>query len=525
MLKALVRKQCMQMLSALYIDRRKGGRRSPVTVFLYLGLFVYCFAMFAVMFYGIASAICTPLLENGAGWLYFALMGIAATAIGVFGSVFTAYSALYAAKDNDLLLSMPIPPGKILLVRMLGCYATAFLFEALVMAPASVVYFMNSAPGAVPVIMCALNALVLPLGALVISCILGWVIALVSPLFKNRSFVSVALSLIFIAVYFFLYSKMNSVISLVLANAGAVGEKVRTFVWPLYCMGRGAQGDVLLGSVFVGISAAVFGAVYFVMSKSFIKLVTTQKGGTGAAYRGKKQRASSVDAALLKKELLHLKSSAVYMLNCALGTLLLPVASIVILVKKNWIMGLLGGAPEFLTENLPVLGCAAVCLAASMNDLTAPSVSLEGKSLWISRSLPVRPWKILKAKINMHLLLTLAPVFVAAVCAAAALGVSPAEGVLMAAVSGAYVLFVAAMGLCINLLMPNLDWVSETAAVKQNIGVLLALFGNWAVILLLGGLFALLQEYISSGWFLAIASAVLVIAAGGLILWIRKKGT
>ena len=40
-----------------------------------------------------------------------------------------------------------------------------------------------------------------------------------------------------------------------------------------------------------------------------------------------------------------------------------------------------------------------------MNDMTAPSVSLEGKSLWLMQSLPVTPWQVLRAKLTMQLLL------------------------------------------------------------------------------------------------------------------------
>ena len=42
-------------------------------------------------------------------WLYFALMGGLGLCLGAFGSVFNTFSSLYLAKDNDLLLSLPIP--------------------------------------------------------------------------------------------------------------------------------------------------------------------------------------------------------------------------------------------------------------------------------------------------------------------------------------------------------------------------------------------------------------------------------
>lgn len=55
--------------------------------------------------------------------MYFAMMGLLASFFGVFGSVFNTYAGLYLAKDNDLLLSMPIPIRTILCARLLGLMA------------------------------------------------------------------------------------------------------------------------------------------------------------------------------------------------------------------------------------------------------------------------------------------------------------------------------------------------------------------------------------------------------------------
>ena len=56
-------------------------------------------------------------------------------------------------------------------------------------------------------------------------------------------------------------------------------------------------------------------------------------------------------------------------------------------------------------DSVLLLLCVVLCGLASMNFMTAPSVSLEGKSLWIMQSLPVEPWRIFRAKIRMQLLL------------------------------------------------------------------------------------------------------------------------
>ena len=40
-------------------------------------------------------------LESDYPWLYFAMAGIFAFALGIFGTVFTTQSQMYEAKDNE----------------------------------------------------------------------------------------------------------------------------------------------------------------------------------------------------------------------------------------------------------------------------------------------------------------------------------------------------------------------------------------------------------------------------------------
>ena len=86
------------------------------------------------------------------------------------------------------------------------------------------------------------------------------------------------------------------------------------------------------------------------------------------------------------------------------------------LVRGSALMQMLaqmGGVP---TELLTVLIPAVVALFAAMCPIAAPSVSLEGKSLWLLRSLPVTPWQVLRAKLAVHLTVTLPAALLCAVC-------------------------------------------------------------------------------------------------------------
>ena len=65
----------------------------------------------------------------GMDWLYFTLMGLMAIFLGAFGSVFNTYSSLYIAKDNDFLLSMPIPVKIIMGSRLMSVYLIGLMYR------------------------------------------------------------------------------------------------------------------------------------------------------------------------------------------------------------------------------------------------------------------------------------------------------------------------------------------------------------------------------------------------------------
>ena len=142
MTKALFRKQMMEVFSWLYKDKKSGKNRTKGGIIGFAVLYLLLFGFLGGIFYVTANMLCAPLYEIGFGWLYFALMGLIAVALGVFGSVFNTYSTLYQAKDNDLLLSMPVPTMYILTARLSGVYIMGFMYEIIVMIPTLIAWFM-----------------------------------------------------------------------------------------------------------------------------------------------------------------------------------------------------------------------------------------------------------------------------------------------------------------------------------------------------------------------------------------------
>ena len=230
-----------------------------------------------------------------------------------------------------------------------------------------------------------------------------------------------------------------------------------------------------------------------------------------------------MDDALLRKELRRFLGSSIYMLNCGLGVVFMPVAAVALLIKAGDLQALLAEIPE-AQALLPLLAAAGVCLLISMVDLTSASVSLEGKTLWQVQSLPVTGWQVLRAKLQLHLLLTLPPSLLLCVCAAVALQLAPVEAALVALTAAAFSLFSALGGLALNIRLPMLNWTNEVVPVKQGASVVLALFGAWAVVVALAALYAALNRLLSPVLFLLLTCTLLLLGTLALYFWVKRSG-
>ena len=131
MLKALIKKQFAELASVYSFNKKKGQQRSKGGAVGIMILLAFCALSCGFAFFGMGMLFSSSFIPQGLDWLYFALMGAIAVCVSLIGEVFATYSMLYNAKDNELLLSMPIPAGKILLARMSTLYIMSVIFTAI----------------------------------------------------------------------------------------------------------------------------------------------------------------------------------------------------------------------------------------------------------------------------------------------------------------------------------------------------------------------------------------------------------
>ena len=523
MLKLLIKKQMMEIFRAYFYDAKKNTRRK-------IGSTIALFALYIVLMVGviggtfafISVTLCKPFVSVGMGWFYFDLTGMIAIAIGAFGSVFSTYSGLYLSKDNDLLLSLPIPVSAIIASRLASVYLLGLMYSAVVSVPALIVYLINDfSVGAL--IGSLINVFLISVFVAILSCLLGWVVAKISQKLKSKSFITVIVSVAFIFCYYAIYFNAQKLLTTIIGNAAMYGSAIKGRAYILYLLGKGSEGDIpglIVAAVLVGVLGAL---TWLLLSKSFVSIATSTGSVKKVSGELKRAKRLSIDQTLFRSELRHFASNANYMLNCGLGTLMLIVAAVALFVMGGKLEETLGA---FLGEDS---GCAAVLLTAgicaivSMNDMAAPSVSLEGKSLWIKQSLPVTGWQVLKAKFMAQLILTLVPTVICLIPALIHSGADAVGMILMAVFIIIYITFFSAFSLFLGMRSPNFTWTNELMPIKQSMAIMIALLGGWLFALIVGAVYFMVGETLGLTLYLVIACVIFGGAAAILLHYLRTK--
>lgn len=276
--------------------------------------------------------------------------------------------------------------------------------------------------------------------------------------------------------------------------------------------------------IFTDIIAVLFGVVYLILHWSFFKLATANKGAAKVQYVEKQARAASAGNALLRKEFCRFLQSPNYMLNCGLGIVFMLIAAVALLIKQDVVRSMILKAAGY-EELFALAAVAVICMMTTMNDMAAPSVSLEGKNLWLVQALPVSGWQVLKAKMGLQLILTSIPAALLTLCVEWVMKPELLFAVLIPVTVLLFVVMMAAFGLLCNLKAPNLTWTSEIVPLKQSLSVILALFAGWVVVVAFAGIYYLLRAHVTLAVFLICLDVVLLVLDAALVSWMKGKGS
>ncbi len=531
MVKLLIKKQLYEMLAGFGSQKnskKKSKKRLSIVgvVFIYLLIF----ASVGLIMSMLADNLCAPLVALDLEWLYLTYMSLMAMTAGIIGTVFNSYSTLYKAKDNDFLLSLPIKPAQIIFSKILSEYIFSVAFTAMVMIPTIIVWNMNADVSLGSNVAACLIIFVIALFVLVLSCILAWVVALIASHMKtsNTNIAVIVLSLVFVAAYYVLYFRAQELLSELLEHSVAFAEKIDGALNPLYLVGNAACGDVFSFLIITAAVLIIFGTMYYVLSKSFFRIATANKGAAHKAYKEKNVKQSKVGTSLLKREFGRLINSPTYFLNGAISSIIALFVAVAVIVFRDKLSSametIIAETESDPTEMIVFLAAAALGWLVSMTDIAAPSISLEGKTFWIIRSVPLKTWTIIRSKIMFSLIVALpsALLLVGAFLTVYFPGVLNTLFVVLFVT--AMVVYNAEFSMMSGLIWPKMDWSNETAAVKQGTATFLSMFSGFLLYIPLGIVFALCGDSVGIINYGYLCLALVAVIDVLLFIWLKKRG-
>lgn len=520
MLKILIKKQFYECFRGYFVSNKTGKAKSKAGIIGMFALFAFVMLTLAACFFGLAATM-VELLSTKFSWLYFAVFGLMTIGLGTFASVFNTSSSLYNAKDNDLLLSLPIEPKHILISRVVLVYGLSLLYSSVAWLPICLYAMLVNGFSFIICLFDILLLFIITIFTTALSCLLGYIIACITRKVKNKSITTVVLSLLFLGVYYFLCFRLEKIINSIVENSDKIANAISTWAQYIYQLALAAQGNILSFIIYTIINLIIGALCYVLLERNYAKLIIGAKNVSASKGKVVYKANNNVSTTLLKKEAKRFISSPTYLLNCGLGSLFVLAAGVAMIIKKNDINLVLDAIKEFLPEAnsfIPLIIIGVIGLVGAMGVLAVPSISLEGKNLWILKSLPIDTYKILNAKKTLQLLVNGIPSIISGLLMCYAFKLDLLSTMYICIV----IYFFAEIQACVNCLLslvnPNFSWTSEVQPIKQSMTVLYAMIVTVVIVTIIIAPYYFVRNSLNIADYLQTA----IIAMAIIIILLRK---
>jgi len=434
---------------------------------------VYCF----MMAYGLGRIGLTAIIPGYA----FTITSL----IVMLFTLFKASGTLFAFKDYDMLMALPVQTTTIITSRFLLMYGANVIFSILVMLPMGTAYCLFAHPQILFYVIWFISMFVTPLVPMTIAAVLGAIISAISSRFKHTNMVNIILSFVitigFMAVSMSAGTMSGGQINIKqLASLGTMLSHKMNQIYPLVSIFEKAvcQYNIIAFITFLLISVIwyyVFVKIVSIKYKTINTGLTSHQ--TKSNYKLQSLKVTSPFKALHLKEMKRFFSSYLYVLNFGMGAVLLLVISITCFIfgidKLQQLMGLTN-IKGIMINFAPFVMSGMLAMTCT----TAVSLSLEGKNLWILQSAPLDAATIYRSKMSVNATILLPISLLSSLFMSLCLKPTIMSTVWMFVTPLAYVGLTCVWGMFINLKMPNFAWESEVTVIKQSMASVLGILGG-----------------------------------------------
>ena len=437
-----------------------------VIAFLYLAYYIYY----------LSDNLMPGLIKLNIPNYLFGILYLIVNLFIITSNIFKVKSVLFDFKDYDLLFSLPIKRNTILLSKVVSLYILNLFYTILFMIPCFIAYikylpFNNY-------ILYFLLLFIIPIVPMIISIIIGIFISFIISKFINKTVGGYIVNMSIIIIAFFISFKLSDMSSIDMANLSFQKVNEISSFYPFVNVYQRLMIDfnIIDLLIFLIIPIILIILLSFILNHLYIRIRSGLiKNYTFNNYQIKKYQVNSPYISLYKKEIKRFFTNSMYPLNTIFGCVLLILLILGILIFNDNTIAKILSIDElsvFLKNEILMI----ICIFCVISSTTHCSISLEGKSFWISRMLPVKPIKILMSKVMVNLTFLIPTVLISGTFFGIYLNLQLIDFLVLYLMPIAYSFFISQLGLILNLIDPKFNFTNEVQVIKQSLPVFLTFF-------------------------------------------------
>lgn len=451
-----------------------------IIIFFLFGLYMY---FYGGMFVKAGKSDGVLLLGITFGCLIIAISSISKT-----------NSYLFASKDFDMLMALPIKTKIIFLSKVINLLAVNYVMFMYFYIPSVIAYAIFNTTNFLFWLFAIIGFFIIPLPIISVFGFISCQIGKIKISQNAKKVLSIILYLcLTIAIVFLAMQTTN----------GTDDEKVffenmynslKNGNYLGYLLALGIRGETTNFVAICSGSLIIFLLFFYYASKNYLFVNSNQKSNLNkqkkyeykdSISRGK----SSVKLALLRKEIYGYFSVPIYVVNTIIGPILSLVFTYFLISQSKAEYLKIGEKYIEMQMILPPLVILLMVFSISLSSTTSSSISLEGKRLWILKTLPVKEKDVFNAKVLVNLLITIPFIII--------------NNIIFLLMKDFYlnvfqvvssfilpiliVLIISKVGLYINILLPKLEYEQPAQVVKQSLSVLVTMLVATLLVLIILG--------------------------------------
>ena len=383
----------------------------------------------------------------------------------IMTSITKIKGTLYGSKDYNLLKTMPIKNSTIISYKILDIYLSEIKFTLFALAPTIGVLIYFDSLTAYLCLSAIFSIFLLPIFPILVFGIIGMVLSLIFDRFKYSSIITTILSIgLIAAIYIFIYMPKDDN-----QMANMYINMLKGFKYV----------DPFLNNIIDSCNENSLSLVLFIIGNLLILIVsivlfasTYNKINMAVESRqiNKKNNetfeVSSQNKALFKMEMRRIFTSHNVLINVMMGPIMTILVMVIMYLSSNF-----SELKETIPNDIDKLRTAFLLfgiIVLGICPYSAFSISLEGESFWILKTIPVDSKIVCKNKIIISIMTTLPFAIIASIVGGFLYGAPIGEIICVIILYGLFCIFSAYLGLYLNLKKANIHYKTEIEAIKKG---------------------------------------------------------